>query len=66
MNWDNLDWKNFSCVRMARDIKNELSIKYPTTDALYHHLVDTREETRAFVAKIKEKQSKRVLALSVE
>jgi len=25
MNWDNLDWSNFSCVDMARKIKAEIS-----------------------------------------
>jgi len=27
MNWDNLDWDNFSCVDMARKIKDEMSAK---------------------------------------
>jgi hypothetical protein len=28
MNWDDLDWNNFSCVDMARKIKNELDEKF--------------------------------------
>jgi len=27
MNWDNLDWDNFSCVDMMRAIRNEIDAK---------------------------------------
>ena len=27
MNWDNLDWNNFSCVDMARSIRNEIDAR---------------------------------------
>ena len=28
MNWDNLDWDNFSCVDMSRKVKNEIDAKF--------------------------------------
>jgi len=27
MNWDNVDWDNFSCVDVARKLKDEMSAK---------------------------------------
>jgi len=42
MNWDNVDWDNFSCVDMTRAIRNEMNAKYPTTDALFEYLVSCR------------------------
>jgi hypothetical protein len=27
MNWDNIDWDNFSCVDMMRAIRNEIDAK---------------------------------------
>ena len=47
MNWDNLDWDNFSCVDMARKIKDKIDAEFPTIDALYEHLVKRREERAA-------------------
>ncbi|GBU25555.1 hypothetical protein R83H12_02205 [Fibrobacteria bacterium R8-3-H12] len=44
MNWDNIDWDNFSCVEMTRAIRNEMNLKYPTTDALFEYLVSLRVE----------------------
>jgi len=45
MNWDNIDWDNFSCVDMTRAIRNEMNAKYPTIDVLFEHLVSRRTET---------------------
>jgi hypothetical protein len=28
MNWDNLNWDNFSCVDMMRSIRNEFDAKF--------------------------------------
>ncbi|MDR0517701.1 MAG: hypothetical protein LBH25_11715, partial [Fibromonadaceae bacterium] len=42
--WDNMDWDNFSCVEMTRSIRNEMSAKFPTRDALYEHLVSRRSK----------------------
>jgi hypothetical protein len=47
MNWDNIDWKTFSCVDMSRKIKDEIEAKCPSVDALYEYLVKTREQTHA-------------------
>ncbi|MCL1946348.1 MAG: hypothetical protein FWF51_04230 [Chitinivibrionia bacterium] len=44
MNWDNLDWDNFSCVEMSRKIKDKMDAEFPTVDALYEHLVKRRQE----------------------
>jgi hypothetical protein len=44
MNWDNLDWDNFSCVEMTRAIRNKMDADFPTMDALYEHLVKRRQE----------------------
>ena len=44
MNWDNLDWNNFSCVEMTRKIKDKIDAEFPTVDALFDHLAKRRQE----------------------
>jgi len=38
MNWNNLDWDNFSCVDMARKIKDEMSAKLNAMTPQERHL----------------------------
>jgi hypothetical protein len=49
MNWDNVDWNNFSCVAMARAIKDEIDAKCPTTDAILEYLEQNRKKNRLFL-----------------
>jgi len=46
MNWDNLDWDNFSCVDMSRRIKNEIDAKFAnmTGDEIVEYLHETHLE----------------------
>jgi len=46
MNWNNLDWDNFSCVDMARKIKNEIDTKFAdmTGDEIVEYLHKTHLE----------------------
>jgi len=52
LNWDNIDWDNFSCVDMTRVIRNEMNAKYPTIDVLFEHLVSRRTETEGLSDKV--------------
>ncbi|MDR0303922.1 MAG: hypothetical protein LBH98_04005 [Chitinispirillales bacterium] len=47
MNWDNIDWDNFSCVDMARKVKDEMSIKLNATTLEERHLFYERSYERA-------------------
>jgi hypothetical protein len=40
MNWDNIDWNNFSCVAMSRAIKDEMDVKFAemTGDEIVNYL----------------------------
>jgi hypothetical protein len=56
MNWDNLDWDNFSCVDMSRRIKDELDAKFATMsgDEIVAYLKDT---SMRFKESLQEKHS---------
>jgi len=49
--------ENFRCdaIEMSRAIKNDIDAKHLTLDALFEHLQNTHEETRAFVAEYSKK-----------
>jgi len=44
MNWDSIDWNNFSCVDMTRKIKDEIDTEIAdmTTDELMKYLHDAQ------------------------
>jgi|TergutMp193P3_1026864.scaffolds.fasta_scaffold92424_2 hypothetical protein len=46
MNWDNIDWKNFDCVKMSRAIKDEFDARFKTIDELVDYLEETRRNKK--------------------
>jgi hypothetical protein len=49
----NQNGKRFDCLKMKEDIQRRMNEKYPTTDALYKHLLEVRETNLAFVEECK-------------
>ena len=47
MNWDNVDWDNFSCVDISRKLKDEMSAKLNAMTLEERHLFYEQSYERA-------------------